>query len=75
MHKITDFTPIGTIAGRRFYEHPIHGDEAGVLMEYAGKFFQLDYYEVPDKYEVMDILDCVREGYYSQVDQYGRGIK
>ena len=37
MHKITDFKPLFKVAGRKFYEHPIHGDEAGVIMEYSGR--------------------------------------
>ena len=52
MHKITDFKPLFKISGRKFYEHPIHGDEAGVIrLEYSGRYYQLDVYDMPDKHE------------------------
>tara|TARA_A100001388_G_scaffold212322_1_gene162763 strand:+ start:354 stop:587 length:234 start_codon:yes stop_codon:yes gene_type:complete len=75
MHKITDFKPLFKVSGRKFYEHPIHGDETGVVMEYAGKFWQLDVYDKPDQYETADIVELIQGNVYTQLDQYGRRIE
>ena len=74
MHKITDFNPLFKVAGRKFYEHPIHGDEAGVIMEYSGRYWQLDVYDKPDQYETADIVELIQGNVYTQLDQYGRRI-
>tara|TARA_B100000161_G_scaffold260300_1_gene227135 strand:+ start:1308 stop:1541 length:234 start_codon:yes stop_codon:yes gene_type:complete len=74
MHKITDFKPLFKVAGRKFYEHPIHGDEAGVIMEYSGRYWQLDVYDKPDQYETADIVELIQGNVYTQLDQYGRRI-
>ena len=75
MHKITAFKPLFKVAGRKFYEHPIHGDEIGVVMEYGGKFWQLDVYDIPDKHETADIVHLIQRKVYPQLDQYGRRIE
>lgn len=75
MHKITDFKPLFKVAGRKFYEHPIHGDEIGVVMEYGGKFWQLDVYDKPDQYETADIVELIQGNVYTQLDSYGRRIE
>ena len=75
MHKITDFKPLFKVSGRKFYEHPIHGDEIGVVMEYGGKFWQLDVYDKPDQYETADIVELIQGNVYTQLDQYGRRIE
>jgi len=75
MHKITDFKPLFKVAGRKFYEHPIHGDEIGVVMEYEGKFWQLDLYDKPDEFETADIVILVQGNVYTQLDSYGRRIE
>tara|TARA_R100001460_G_scaffold22136_6_gene45053 strand:+ start:5761 stop:5994 length:234 start_codon:yes stop_codon:yes gene_type:complete len=74
MHKITDFKPLFKVSGRKFYEHPIHGDDAGVVIEYGGKFWQLDVYDKPDKHETADIVELIHGNIYTQLDQYGRRI-
>ena len=74
MHKITDFKPLFKVAGRKFYEHTIHGDEAGVIMEYSGRYWQLDVYDKPDQYETADIVELIQGNVYTQLDQYGRRI-
>lgn len=75
MHKITDFKPLFKVSGRKFYEHPIHGDEIGVVMEYGGKFWQLDVYDKPDQYETADIVELIQGNVYTQLDSYGRRIE
>ena len=75
MHKITDFKPLFKVAGRKFYEHPIHGDEAGVIMEYSGRYWQLDVYDKPDQYETADIVELIQGNVYTQLDQYGRRME
>ena len=74
MHKITDFKPLFKVSGRKFYEHPIHGDEAGVIMEYSGRYYQLDVYDMPDKHETADIVHLIQRKVYPPLDQYGRRI-
>ena len=75
MHKITAFKPLFKVAGRKFYEHPIHGDEIGVVMEYGGKFWQLDVYDKPDQYETADIVELIKGNVYTELDSYGRRIE
>jgi len=75
MHKkISDFKPLFKVAGRKFYEHPIHGDNAGVVIEYGGKFWQLDVYDKPEKFEIETILHLIQRRVYPQLDQFGRRI-
>ena len=75
MHKITKFKPLFKVAGRKFYEHPIHGDDVGVIMEYGGKFWQLDVYDKPDQYETADIVELIKGNVYAELDSYGRRIE
>ena len=75
MHKITAYRPLFKVAGRKFYEHPKHGDDVGVIMEYAGKFWQLDVYDKPDEFETADIVELVQGNVYTQLDSYGRRIE
>ena len=75
MHKkISDFKPLFKVAGRKFYEHPIHGDEIGVVIEYGGKFWQFDVYDKPEKFEIETILHLIQRRVYPQLDQFGRRI-
>ena len=75
MHKITKFKPLFKVAGRKFYEHPIYGDDVGVIMEYSGKFWQLDLYDIPDKHETADIVHLIQRRVYTELDSYGRRIE
>lgn len=41
-------TLIGTVLGIRFYEHPTHGDEAGlIVIDLNGNAYQTDWYDLP----------------------------
>jgi len=75
MHKITDSKPLFKVAGRKFYEHPKHGDDVGVIVEYAGKFWQLDVYDKPDEFETADIVELIQGNTYAQLDSHGRRIE
>ena len=39
---------IGTKPGCTFFEHPIHGDEAGLLLIMSDVVYQTDFHDLPD---------------------------
>jgi len=47
-------TLCGVVAGVRFYEHPKHGDEVGLMALADGQLYQTDFYDVPSLDELMD---------------------
>lgn len=47
-------TQLGEVCSIRFYEHPIHGDEIGMIAFYRGVYYQTDWYDLPDVNAVME---------------------
>jgi len=53
-------TLIGTLHGIAFYEHPLYGDEAGLIASSGGVHIQTDWGDLPDEDEYptrRDLLD------------------
>ncbi len=53
---------IGSSCGGKieWYEHPIYGDEAGLLALYEGQLYTTDHYDIPDEDELneADLIEC-----------------
>jgi len=64
-------TELFTINGIRFFEHPIHGDESGIVIKAGGRFFVTDCYDMPNQDEAQDIKNCALNGYYTEIDSLG----
>ena len=46
-------TLIGVVSGIRFYEHPIYGDEAGLIAVQDGVAYQTCWFDLPDWNELI----------------------
>lgn len=46
-------TLIGTVEGVMFYEHPVYGDEAGMLAIYRNKMVATDWFDLPEPDDMM----------------------
>lgn len=59
--RIDDLKPvrIGFSGGLTFYEHPIRGDEASLIVKVDGRWYSSPWYELPDRFEVEDALSEV----------------
>ena len=56
-------TLIATVAGNRFYEHPILGDEAPLtVITSDGRKKSTDFWEAPD---YADVLECMSSNWAS----------
>ena len=65
-------TNLFNIGGVAFYEHPIFGDESGLIIKAGGKFYITDLYDRPDSIEeAQDIKACALRGDYSEIDSMG----
>lgn len=43
---------LGTVAGIKFYEHPIYGDESPIIADTGTEFGVTDFWEVPTLDEI-----------------------
>ena len=43
-----NLTHVGTVAGVRFYEHPIHGDESPLIAKFNGDWVATFFWEIED---------------------------
>ncbi len=41
-------TLIGVVNGIKFFEHPVHGDEVGLIAITETEAFQTDWYDLPE---------------------------
>lgn len=49
-------THLFTVAGVRFFEHPIYGDESPLLASVNGDMIHTDFWERPEADEVIEFL-------------------
>lgn len=50
-------TLIGQIAGCKFYEHPVYGDESPMVAIFNGKKWTSPFYDLPSLGETIDWLE------------------
>ena len=50
---------IGTTCGIRFYEHPIYGDEAPLVVMVSGVMVETDFWEVPDAEDLASVRESI----------------
>jgi len=55
-------TPLFTLHGVTYYEHPLLGDESAMLIKVDGVWCETDFYDRPDDGEARELAEQLKRG-------------